>query len=187
MDSFLALGRKYHSQRGTSLQNEVELVEYPPKEIVSPDEVFPLNSVWVPRRWYRGWTKSLLPAVRFDAKSTELALAQLFESSTPEVSWWLRVESQQDVWIPWGNRKRHYPDFIVVTDDGHHWMVEGKADDRANDPDVLAKKDAGFEWARFANDSGDAPDTWHYLFATETAIKQAGGTWTGLKNFAAWE
>jgi hypothetical protein len=26
----------------------------------------------------------------------------------------------------------------------------------------------------------------HYLFATETAIKQAGGTWTGLKNFPEW-
>ena len=88
---------------------------------------------------------------------------------------------------PWGNRKRHYPDFIVITGDDHHWMVEGKADDRANDPEVMAKKAAGFEWARFANDSGDAPDTWHYLFATETAIRQAGGTWAGLKNFAEWE
>ncbi len=185
--SFLALVRQYHSQRGTSLQNEVELVEYPPSGIVSPDEVFPLNSAWAAHRWYRGWTKSVLPAARFDAKSTEFTLAQLFESSTPEVSWWLRVESHQDVWIPWGNRKRHYPDFIVITGDGHHWMVEGKADDRANDPEVMAKKAAGFEWARFANDSGDAPDTWHYLFATETAIRQAGGTWAGLKNFAEWE
>src|SRR3546814_20047628 len=69
-------------------------------------------------------------------------------------------------------------DLIVVTDDGDHWMVEGKADDRANDPDVIQKKTAGFEWSRFANDSGDATATWHYLFATETAIKQAGGTWT---------
>lgn len=185
--SFLALVRQYHSQRGASLQNEVELVEYPPSGLVSPDEVFPLNAAWAAHRWYRGWTKSVLPAVRFDAKSTEFTLAQLFESSTPEVSWWLRVEAHQDVWIPWGNRKRHYPDFIVITQDGHHWMVEGKANDRANDPEVLAKKAAGFEWARFANDSGDAPDTWHYLFATETAIRQAGGTWAGLKNFAQWE
>jgi type III restriction enzyme len=118
---------------------------------------------------------------------TELALAELFESSNPDVAWWLRVETHQDVWIPYGHRQRHYPDFIVVTDDGDHWMVEGKADDRANDPDVLEKKAAGFEWSRFANDSGDATATWHYLFATETAIKQAGGTWTGLKNFAEWE
>jgi len=85
------------------------------------------------------------------------------------------VETHQDVWIPFGRRQRHYPDFIVITDDGDHWMVEGKADDRANDPDVIEKKTAGFEWSRFANDSGDATATWHYLFATETAIKQAGG------------
>ncbi len=185
--SFLSLVRQYHSQRGTSLQSEVELVEYPPSGIVAPDEVFPLNAAWAAHRWYRGWTKSILPAARFDAKSTEFALAKLFESSTPDVSWWLRVEAQRDVWVPWGDRKRHYPDFVVITGDGHHWLVEGKADDRANDPEVLAKKAAAFEWARFANDSGDAPAPWHYLFATETAIRQAGGTWAGLKNFAVWE
>lgn len=79
--------RRPHSQRGTSLQNEVELMEYPPSGIVSPDEVFPLNSAWAAHRWYRGWTKSALPAARFDARNTEFTLAQLFESSTPEVSW----------------------------------------------------------------------------------------------------
>jgi hypothetical protein len=64
---------------------------------------------------------------------------------------------------------------------------EGQADDRANDPEVTEKRDAGFEWTRYVNDSGVAPPTWHYLLATETAIRQAGGTWEGLKNFAAWE
>lgn len=62
-------------------------MEYPPSGIVSPDEVFPLNSAWAAHRWYRGWTKSALPAARFDARNTEFTLAQLFESSTPEVSW----------------------------------------------------------------------------------------------------
>src|SRR3546814_18673462 len=98
---------------------------------------------------------------------TLLPLTQLLPS---------RVEAQQDVWIPHGHRQRNFPDFIVGTDRGDHWMVEGKADDRANDPDVIQKKTAGFEWSRFANDSGDATATWHYLFATATAIKQAGGT-----------
>lgn len=187
VSSFLALVRRYHSQRGTSLQTGVELVEYPPTGIVAPDEVFPRTAAWAARRWYSGWTRSILPVTRFDAKSTELALAEVFEASNPDVSWWLRVESHQDVWIPWGHRQRHYPDFIVITDDGDHWLIEAKADDRANDPDVVEKKNAGLEWTRFANDSGDAPATWHYLFATETAIKQAGGTWAGLKNFAEWE
>ena len=44
---------------------------------------------------------------------------------------------------------------------GRRRMIEGKAEDRANDPEVMAKKAAGFEWARFANDSGDAPGTEH--------------------------
>jgi len=187
VSSFLSLVRRYHSQRGSSLETGVELVDYPPSGIIAPDEVFPRTAAWAPRRWYSGWTRSILPNARFDARSTELTLAELFESSNPDVTWWLRVETHQDVWIPWGHRQRHYPDFIVITQDGDHWMVEGKADDRANDADVLEKKAKGFEWARFANDSGDATPTWHYLFATETAIKQAGGTWTGLKNFAEWE
>lgn len=142
------------------MQTEVELVDYPPAGLVAPDEVFPLNAAWVPHRWYRGWTKSILPAVRFDAKPTEFTLAKLFESSTPDVSWWLRIEAQQGIWVPWGNQRRHYPDFVVITSDGDHWLVEGKADDRANDPEVRAKKDAALEWARFVNDSGDAPDPW---------------------------
>lgn len=187
VSAFLALVRQYHSQRGTSLQTGVELVDYPPAGIVAPDEVFPRTAAWAARRWYSGWTRSILPVARFDAKSTELALAELCEASNPDVSWWLRVESHQAVWISWGHRQRHFPDFIVITDDGEHWLVEGKADDRANDPDVLEKKEAGFEWTRFANDSGEAPATWRYLFATETAIRQAGGTWAGLKNFAEWE
>ena len=74
-----------------------------------------------------------------------------------------------------------------AVDEALELVRKGKADDRANDPDVIEKKNAGYEWARFANDSGDATATWHYLFATETAIKQAGGTWTALKNFAEWE
>ena len=187
VSSFLSLVRRYHSQRGSSMQTGVELVEYPPAGLVAPDEVFPRTSAWVAHRWYSGWTKSILPAARFDAKSTELTLAELFEASNPDVAWWLRIDTHQDVWIPFGHRQRHYPDFIVVDGNGEHWLVEGKADDRANDPEVLEKKAAGFEWTRFANDSGDAPATWHYLFATETAIKQAGGTWTALKNFAEWE
>lgn len=188
IDTFLELVREFHSQRGQTLQYEIELVPFPPTGQIAPGEgeVFPLNAGWAKYRWYRGWTRSLLPIARFDAKSTEFALAQIFEGSEG-VRWWVRVETAQQVWIPWGHGHRHYPDFILIDDTGDHWLIEGKSDDRANDAEVLLKRDAGFEWTRFVNDSGDAPATWHYLFATETAIRQAGGTWAGLKNFATWE
>lgn len=187
VSAFLSLVREYHSQRGSSLQTGVELVDYPRVGVVAPDEVFPRTAAWAARRWYSGWTRSLLPIARFDARSTELALAELFEASTADVAWWVRVEAHQEAWIPYGHRQRHYPDFIAIDQAGDYWLIEGKADDRANDPDVLAKKAAGMEWSRFVNDSGDATATWHYLFATETAIAQAGGTWTGLRNFSEWE
>jgi type III restriction enzyme len=187
VSAFLSLVREYHSQRGSSLQTGVELVDYPRVGVVAPDEVFPRTAAWAARRWYSGWTRSLLPVARFDARSTELALAELFEASTADIAWWVRVEAHQEVWIPYGHRQRHYPDFIAIDSAGHHWLIEAKADDRANDPEVLEKKAAGMEWSRFVNDSGDATATWHYLFATETAIAQAGGTWSGLRNFAEWE
>ncbi len=87
------------------------------------------------RRTRKFRTKSTLPAVRFDAKTTEFTLAKHFESSTPDVSWWPRVESHQGFLDPAGHGKRHYPDFVVITSDGEHWLVK-------------AKKAAGFEWAR---------------------------------------
>jgi type III restriction enzyme len=187
VSAFMSLVREHHSQRGSSFETGVELVGYPRTGVIAPDEVFPRTAAWAPRRWYSGWTRSLLPVARFDARSTELALAELFEASTAHVAWWVRVEAHQEVSIPYGHGQRHYPDFIVIDAMGDHWLIEAKADDRANDPEVLEKKAAGMEWSRFVNDSGEAPATWHYMFATETAIAQAGGTWPGLRNFAEWE
>ncbi len=44
---------------------------------------------------------------------------------------------------------------------------------------MLRKKDAAENWARSVRDSGDF-SAWWYLFATESHIRQAGGSWNGL-------
>lgn len=77
--------------------------------------------------------------------------------------------------------QRYIPDFIAIDTDGVHWLIEGKADVRANDKDVLAKKEAAERWVRHVNDSGEVEAHWRYLFATETNIKHAAGSWAALQ------
>ncbi|WP_442727648.1 DEAD/DEAH box helicase [Streptomyces pseudogriseolus] len=128
--------------------------------------------------WYDGWERSIEPVASFDAASTEFALAHLFDASQ-EVRWWLRNYDHSPMWIERDNGKKYYPDFIVLDAQGTYWVVEGKANDRANDAEVLEKKRAAEDWARFVRDYGEF-GTWRYLFATETTVKQSNNSWDSL-------
>lgn len=117
-----------------------------------------------------GWTKSLDPAVRFDAKSTELEIARLCEQS-PSVAGWLGLNGQL-VYIEMENGARYHPDFVVVDAEEVHWLVEAKADRDAGQPDVRAKREAAEEWTTFVRDHGGFGD-WRHLFVTESLIGQS--------------
>jgi type III restriction enzyme len=122
-------------------------------------------------RWYGGWDRAIQPLVNLDAKSTEFRLAHLFDSSNA-VDWWLRLYEPGDAYIELDNGKRYHPDFVVIDTEGVNWAVEGKSDRDANRLDVLDKKKAAEEWARFARDRGEF-GVWRYVFATESDIKRA--------------
>ncbi|MEU1099524.1 DEAD/DEAH box helicase family protein [Streptomyces tibetensis] len=148
-----------------------------------PPPVMPSNVVdkWQDFRkdlWYDGWEHSVEPVASFDAKSTEFRLAHLFDSSS-SVQWWLRNYEPGEVWIERDNGRKYYPDFIVLDAEGTHWLIEGKSNDRANDPEVQDKKKAAEDWARFVRDHGEF-GSWRYLFATESIIKNAQGSWESL-------
>jgi type III restriction enzyme len=128
--------------------------------------------------WFDGWERSVEPVANFDAGTTEYKLAHLFDNSGP-VQWWLRNYDHSEVWIERDDGKRYFPDFIVLDKDGTFWVVEGKANDRANDAEVLVKKKAAEDWARFVRDYGEF-GVWRYLFATESTIKNAKGSWNSL-------
>lgn len=128
--------------------------------------------------WYDGWEHSVEPVASFDAKSTEFRLAHLFDGSS-SVQWWLRNYEPGEVWIERDNGRKYYPDFIVLDSAGTHWLIEGKSNDRANDPEVLDKKKAAEDWSRFVRDYGEFGN-WRYLFATEAIIKNAQGSWESL-------
>ncbi|WP_435586216.1 DEAD/DEAH box helicase family protein [Micromonospora aurantiaca (nom. illeg.)] len=133
-----------------------------------------VGSKWgefIKRRWYEGWDRSIQPVASFDAKTTEWALAHMFDTSR-QVEWWIRTYEFGEVWIERDNGRRYYPDFIVLDKEGAYWVIEGKSDRDAGDADVLDKKRSGEEWARTVRDDGRF-GIWRYVFATETHIKQA--------------
>ena len=118
-----------------------------------------------------------MPVAMFDAGSTEFELARLLDRD-PNIKWWLRLYVGGQAFIPTTDG-RYFPDFIALDTKGTFWLLEGKADDNAKDADVLRKKEAAETWARAVRDEEDF-GTWRYMFATESDIKQAAGSWNSL-------
>ncbi|MFC7527583.1 DEAD/DEAH box helicase [Actinoplanes sp. GCM10030250] len=127
---------------------------------------------------YGDWQKSIEPVASFDAKTTEFALARMLDSSS-QIKWWLRIYTNSPTWIEWQGG-RYFADFIAIDGKGDYWLIEGKADDDANDESVVAKRKAAEAWVEQVNDVG-VYGSWRYLFATETAIKNANGRWLDLR------
>lgn len=124
-----------------------------------------------------GWKKNVMPVATFDAGSTEWELAKLMDRD-PNITWWLRVYVGGQAFIPTTDGN-YFPDLIALDTDGVPWLIEGKGDKYAQDADVIRKREAADAWARAVRDDGDH-GTWRYVFATETDIKQAGGSWNAL-------
>jgi type III restriction enzyme len=124
-----------------------------------------------------GWQRNIMPVASFDAGSTEWNLAQLLDRD-PDIEWWLRIYTNGPAFIPTTDGN-YFPDFITLDIDGVYWVIEGKSDKNSNDADVLRKREAAEKWARAVRDDDQFGD-WHYVFATETHIKNAG-SWTALK------
>lgn len=133
---------------------------------------------------FTGWLKSIMPVQSFDAKSTEWRLAQLMDRDD-EIVWWQRLYVGGPAFIPTpiGN---YFPDLIAIDAQGTRWVIEGKSDVNAEDPDVVTKRTTAERWARGVRDDGRFGE-WRYLFVTESTLRQAAGTWNGLLATAAPE
>lgn len=131
---------------------------------------------------YRGWTRGIYEVNAFDAYSTEFRLAALFDA-TPGVKAWVRVNQTVPLRINYlvGAIQREYePDFIVIDEQGIHWIVEGKADSEMTDQVVLAKRDAAKAWLAAVNASSTVAQKWGYILASESVIA-AANSWNALK------
>ncbi len=131
---------------------------------------------------FTGFRKSVYPHDWFDSKTAELDLANLIDDA-PEVAVWLRLQ-RGDLRLPWRSTGEEYnPDFVVVETDGSRWVVEGKRDTDADRADVKAKAEAARRWANHV--SAETGEKWGYLFALESDIRAAKGSWPALKRLAA--
>jgi len=93
-------------------------------------------------------------------------------------------------WEVAGVAQRTYePDFIVIDDEGTHWIVEGQADTEMTSAVVLARRDAAKAWVSAVNADPDVQDRWGYPLASESVIANST-TWNALRDGAQtyqWE
>lgn len=170
--------RRVIANRPRHQQTRLKAVTLPIEPVlVSPDAPRAHEDDYIRHVDFTGWRKSVMPIAKFDAASTEWAIAHILEASN-EIKWWLRLYTNGDAYIP-SDVGRYFPDFVALDAKGTYWVIEGKADDDAKDAKVLTKKAAAERWARFVRDDGDH-GTWRYLFVTESHIRAASMTWTGL-------
>ncbi len=138
-------------------------------------------------QYYYDWRKAMMPVNRFDAGTTEFALAGIFDDS-PAVDWWLRLEKHDGAYLELDTTRmatsgpvahRYYPDFVVIDTDGVRWLVEGKSDGAAIHDDVIAKRRTAEAWCDEVTADGRWGE-WRYLFATEAMVQQSQRVWSNL-------
>jgi type III restriction enzyme len=167
-----------YAGRKTEMRYELVPITLPVEPVmVDPDARDAYNDVFVKHVQFAGWQHNVMPIASFDAGTTEWALAHLLDRE-PAIMWWLRVYTNGPAYIP-TSEGSYFPDFVALDNEGTYWLVEGKSDKNANDADVLRKKAAAEQWARSVRDH-DEFGAWRYIFATESNIKSAVGSWAGL-------
>lgn len=184
-DGITGLIRAFQAGRvpTTTFSDEVELRPFAAVRH-SRKTVLPLGSPFSRGVGYTGFARSLYTQDWFDGGSTEFALAELLDD-TADIALWLRLQ-RDDLPLAWaGDTKAYNPDFVALDTAGVHWVIEGKADDTAADPAVLAKQKAAINWA--AHVSATTGVQWRYMFATESDIATAKGSWSALKRLSLAE
>lgn len=97
---------------------------------------------------YEGATKAVTEPYKFDSNPERL-FALACENS-PEVIQWLRPAATQFN-ITYNRGRRYEPDFVVETSD-MYYLVEVKAKNKLNDPEVIAKKNRAIKYCKVATE-----------------------------------
>ncbi|MDE6101826.1 MAG: type III restriction endonuclease subunit R, partial [Ruminococcus sp.] len=118
---------------------------------------------------FTGIKKGVFSEIKVDSHDGELTFARLIERDE-DVKNWLRPAPKQFN-ITYNHGKSYEPDFVVETEDTIY-LVEVKAENEMNDPDVIAKKKRGIQYCetvtRWSNANGYKP--WKYLFIPANKI-----------------
>lgn len=127
---------------------------------------------------YDGATKSVTTPYKFDSNPERL-FALVCENS-PEVIRWLRPAPNQFN-ITYNRGHRYEPDFVVETED-MYYLVEVKAKNKINDPDVIAKKERAIKYCKVSSEYNlaNGHKAFKYLFIPHDEIS-ASSSFNNLK------
>lgn len=120
---------------------------------------------------FTGFSKCLYSEQKFQSEA-ERILALILERDA--IKWFKPAKGQFHLYYKWHRDYPEYqPDFVAETED-FIYMVEVKAKNEINDPQVVAKKDVAVQWCQNASEymlnHGGKP--WKYILIPHDAITE---------------
>ena len=120
---------------------------------------------------FGGFQRCLYPVQKFQADN-ERVLSIILDHDSEK--WFKPARGQFQIFYKWGAEQREYqPDFVAETAKAIY-MLESKARNETDDPEVVAKKDSAVRWCKHATEhsakSGGKP--WSYLLIPHDAIAE---------------
>ncbi|MBX3384145.1 MAG: DEAD/DEAH box helicase family protein [Phycisphaeraceae bacterium] len=118
---------------------------------------------------FGGFKRCLYPVQKFQS-DTERKLAMIVDRDA--IKWFRPAKGQfQIYYLIGGNHQEYQPDFVVEGASAIY-MIEPKAANAMDDPEVLAKRDAAVKWCQqaseYASTNGGKP--WKYLLVPHDAV-----------------
>lgn len=160
-------------------EDVVEITTFAPTRTAKPVSSADRHGAFNKSTGYEGWRKSMYTQVWFDS-TPERTVANMLDDAGA-IQFWVRLLIG-DLPILWnGAGNWYHPDFIAVETDGMHWIVEVKADNELESPDVQDKKHAARRWANHVSADPEVGVQWRYLLVSEAQIQTAKGSWAALK------
>jgi type III restriction enzyme len=123
------------------------------------------------RYLFTGFSRCLYSEEKFQSDS-ERKLAVILEREAQR--WFKPTKGQFQIFYKWGvDHPEYQPDFVAETADVIY-MLEAKAKNEMDDPQVLAKKDVAVTWCQHAGDYAATygGKSWEYLLIPHDAIAE---------------
>lgn len=118
---------------------------------------------------FGGFQRCLYPVQKFQS-DTERKLAMIVDRDS--IKWFRPAKGQFQIYYLFGgNHQEYQPDFVAEGTSAVY-MIEPKAANAMEDPEVLAKRDAAIKWCQQASDyaSTNGGKPWKYLLVPHDAV-----------------
>ncbi|MEG4283488.1 DEAD/DEAH box helicase family protein [Microcoleus sp. A006_D1] len=120
---------------------------------------------------FTGFSKCLYREQKFQSEA-ERILALILERDA--IKWFKPAKGQFQLYYKWhGDYREYQPDFVAETEEVIY-MLEPKARNEMDNPQVLAKKDVAVQWCQYASDYmlNHGGKSWQYVLIPHDAIKE---------------